>query len=152
MPGESKNANKISNNILCKLWEVANARKLDIYTHEVRLMVQKGKIYRYPDLVIAPEADDTDTHAITQPVIIVEVLSDGTAAVDRGEKLKQYRKIDTLQHYLIIAQDEKAIDMYSRDNKRWILESFDEEVNIIPLKALGCDIAIDAIYQKVKFS
>ena len=152
MPGESKNANKINFNCASKLHELLETRRLEIFQHDVRLIVEAGRIYRYPGLVVAPEADDEDSHAVTQPVLIIEVVSESTASEDRGPKLREYCSLPTLQHYLIVAQDKMDVEMYSRqESGGWLLEFFLEENAVIKMRALSVNIPLKDIYRKVKF-
>jgi Uma2 family endonuclease len=74
MPGESKKANKIAQKIVRLLEDKINSKVFDIFNHYVRLMLENNR-YRYPDIIVAPTIDDEDSHAITQPVLIVEVFS-----------------------------------------------------------------------------
>lgn len=87
MAGESKNVNKNVGNCFKQL-SVLTEKGFDVYFHDVRTMVEEGGIYRYPDLVVAPETDDEDSHLVKQAVIIIEVLSDSTEKEDRGPKLR----------------------------------------------------------------
>lgn len=148
---ESKDANKIALNIFSLLQSVLEAQGYEIFLHDVRTMVKESEIYRYPDLVVAPETDNSDTHAITQPVLIVEVISEGTANTDRGEKLQEYCSLPTLQYYLIIEQKQKLIEMYSKEDNQWVLRFFDEKTPSVFLTQFNISLTIDGIYKKVKF-
>jgi Uma2 family endonuclease len=150
MPGESKNANKIAGNCYKQLIPLEE-KGFDIYIHNVRTMVEEKGIYRYPDVVVASESDDEDTHNVTQPVMIIEVLSESTAREDRGAKLREYTQLPTLQHYLILAQDQKSAEMYTRRDEEWIVQFFDEKNDPIMLSAFGIELSLKAIYKKVKF-
>ncbi|MCF8244219.1 MAG: Uma2 family endonuclease [Saprospiraceae bacterium] len=154
MAGESKNANKITNNCLKLLAEPLEKRKLELFTHDVRLIVKQDGIYRYPDLAVAPESDDEDTHAITQPVMIVEVISSSTAGIDRGPKIREYCSMPTLQHYLILEQTQVAAELYSRqgNEKEWRFTIFSGPEDVIELPALGVSFTLGELYQKVKLS
>ena len=77
------------------------------------------------------------------PCFIVEVLSESTEAVDRGEKLNPYRLIPTLQTYVLISQDEMRAEVYSRlDEHYWRYEVV--EPGGTP--CLGLEIGLDEIY------
>jgi len=151
MSGESKDANRIALNIFAVWNPILYPQGFDIFLHDVKTRVYESGIYRYPDLVVAPIADDEDTHVVTQPVVIVEVISDGTAGVDRGEKLREYCNIPTLQYYLIIEQDQTLIEMYTRQDDQWIVEFFDASNDHIQLEKLGVDLSLETIYHRIKF-
>ena len=150
MTGESKKANKIATNCLRMQADQLDDKGWEVFVHDIRLMVEDGALYRYPDLVIAQETDDKDSHAITQPVLIIEVLSDSTADKDRGPKLREYTQISTLHYYLLISQDEKLVEVYSRKDEQWILEFFDEPAAQIPIPFFNISLEMEKIYHKVK--
>ena len=71
----------------------------------------------YPDLsVVCGEAEfaDAQKDVILNPILIVEVSSESTAAYDRGKKFLSYQQIDSLQEYLLVSQDEILVEGYAR--------------------------------------
>jgi Uma2 family endonuclease len=153
MPGEAKNANRIARNILLNWNAKLENQGFEIFTHDVKAEVIHRNIYRYPDLVVAPESDDDDKYIIKQPVIMVEVASDGSWKTDTGLKLKEYTALSTLKYYFIVSQEEMFIQMCVRDedNKRWTFEFFEEENEVINIPAFNLTISLSDIYNKVKF-
>ena len=122
-PGESKIANEIAGNIYFTLRTKLNEQLHKIYMHDVRLIVREGHTYRYPDIMVAPASDQSDTHAVTQPVLIIEITSDQSVSIDRKDKLFEYKNIPSVQHYLIIDQSQYAVELYSREKEKMVLRS-----------------------------
>jgi len=151
MSGESKDANRIALNLNSLLESILEEMGFEIFLHDVRTMIKKETLYRYPDLVIAPESDDANTHAITKPILIAEVISEGTANTDRGEKLQEYCNLPSLQYYLIIEQKQKLIELYSRKNNQWVLTFYDTKNNQLKLEHFNVSLPIEKIYKRVKF-
>lgn len=151
MSGESKIANWIAGNCYNFLRNTLNEDLFETYNHEVRLMVD-GRLYRYPDVVVIPVTDDGDLYAMTQPILIIEVLSDSTENVDRGEKLHQYSQLPSLQHYLLVSQDKPLVQRYSRQDGSWALDFYDTLDETITISALNVELSLKTIYKKVKFS
>ena len=149
--GQSKCANEIVNNFYFQFRLQLQGKHLEIYTHDVRLMLEKSAHYRYPDLVVAPSADDEDTHAVIMPVALVEVLSESTSSADRGAKLKAYLKMPTLQYYLIIEQNELGVEVYTREENDWRYSFFTAPNDEVKLPALGATISLSNIYEGVSF-
>ncbi|MBD0255941.1 MAG: Uma2 family endonuclease [Cytophagales bacterium] len=114
MSGESRLNNKILRNCDHALYPQLSGTDCEIYTHAVRLIVKEGRIYRYPDLVITC-AEETDSHAVTQPCLIIEVLSTSTEQTDRNQKLKEYTSLPSLDYYLLVSTDEAVVECYSRE-------------------------------------
>lgn len=96
----------------------------------------------------APGADTAKRH----PVLIVEVLSESTAAYDRGLKFEQYRTIDTLREYLLVEQDRRHVDLFRRDaDGRWLLIAGDSQADVV-LESVGQTLSVAAIYEDVEFA
>ena len=90
--------------------------------------------------------------AIANPVVLVEVLSKSTEAYDRGEKSAHYRRIESLQEYLLIAQGTVRVERYRRaGNNEWVLSEFTDKGSMLELASLGIEIPISAIYDGVEF-
>lgn len=151
MPGESKIANKITGNCYFYLRNLLENKGHDIFIEDVRLMVN-DQIYRYPDLVVASEADNQDTHAITQPSLVIEVLSDSTQETDKTDKLREYCSIPSLQYYLLIEQNKYLVECYGRrQGKQWIYEIYESLEETIELPFFEAKIELKEIYQKILF-
>ena len=149
MSGESKIANKIAYLLGVFLFPIITKKALEVYSHSVKVRLSDGRRYRYPDFMVAPVADDEFSHLVTQPILIMEVLSNSTANVDKTNKLREYRELETLQHYLIVDQDEKYVEMYSKTGDKWLFEMFDENNKIIELSALETKISLDDLYNGI---
>jgi Uma2 family endonuclease len=145
MPGESKKANEIAGNIYVSLRNSFKKRALKVYNHDVRLMLENNR-YRYPDIVVAPTIDDEDSHAITQPVLIVEVFSENSVKTDTVDKLREYSILPTLQYYLIVSQEEPFVEIYAKNSDKWEFSYFTDLQESIELTALDASILMGDIF------
>lgn len=151
MPGESKIANKIVVNCTVALHNKLSSKGYDIFVEDVRLMVN-ADTYRYPDLIVAPETDNSDTHAIQKPTLIIEVLSESTRQTDHVEKLSEYSNLPSLQYYLLIEQSKYVVYCYSRSNaKQWTYQMFDDLNEVIDLAFFEIQLGLKEIYEKINF-
>ncbi len=99
-----------------------------------------------------PEYFNNRTDTITNPQVIVEVLSKSTKGYDREEKFKAYRTIATEEEYLLTDQTRILVEQYSKTGKkRWELREYDEEDLAIALTSVPFEISLQDIYNKVKF-
>ena len=89
MPGEKKIANKLAGRLYTLLLKLLNEKVFDVYIHDIRLGTQRGKRYRYPDIMVVPVIDDEDEYTVHQAVLVAEVLSPSTEKTDRNDKLKE---------------------------------------------------------------
>jgi Uma2 family endonuclease len=119
------------------------------YSSDVRVRIPDTGLSTYPDLsiVCGPlETAPDDKDAITNPVVLVEVLSDSTEAYDRGAKWAHYRRIPSLREYVLVSQAEPRIEVFRRTEAgRWeLLEARPGET--IELESLGAQLDVAAVY------
>jgi Uma2 family endonuclease len=152
MPGESKQANLIANNILVEWQKPLKQKGYRTYLRDVKTQVKVKDIYRYPDLVVAPKTDDSDDYVIKKPEFIAEVASENSMQRDSVVKLREYSNLPSLQYYLIISQDEMLVQFYSRTDKNWSFEIFDSPNETINCPTFNLKITLAEIYDDVVFA
>lgn len=149
MSGTSFNHSRICSNIEAAIRNCLAAKGCEVFRESVRTVSPNRKFAGYPDLmvvcgkVLAPLDGE---RAVLNPCTIIEVLSETTADYDRGTKFAMYRLIPSLTEYLLIAQDEPAVEVYRKREDEWPLRApvTDGEIEIA-----GCTIRIADIYQNV---
>jgi Uma2 family endonuclease len=109
----------------------------------------------YPDVLVncgPPEFADDKKRVVTNPRVIIEVLSPSTELFDQGRKFQEYKSIPTLEEYLLVAQDRPWIEQFTRQQDgKWleqVIEGIDEELAI---PALGCEMPLAEIFARVEF-
>jgi Uma2 family endonuclease len=115
---------------------------------EVRVRIRAADRATYPDLHVvctAVEADPDDAHAVVNPSVIVEVLSDSTADSDRGDKFAAYRRLRSLREYVLVSQHERRIDVYRRQETGWHLDDFGPGERL-ELTSIDVGLSIDDVY------
>jgi Uma2 family endonuclease len=115
----------------------------------------RDDIYTYPDLSIVcgePQFLDANRDTLLNPVVLVEVLSPSTAAYDRGKKFERYRRIPSLQEYVLLEQDRVHAEIFTRqDDNTWVLREFNDPGTTLPLRAIGVELPLSALYEGVDF-
>lgn len=93
---------------------------------DMKLHVQAMDAFYYPDVMVTCDgADKIAELYIEHPKLIIEVLSESTAAYDRGAKFAAYRNIDSLEEYVVVDIDRKGVESFRRqDDGRWLLRDF----------------------------
>jgi Uma2 family endonuclease len=114
-------------------------------------------MYSYPDiLVICGKPDFIDEHqdVISNPTVIIEVLSQSTESFDRGEKFHRYSSWNpTLKEYLLVTQNKPHVDHFIREAEgNWLLKVHVGLEAVIPLQSISCQIKLADIYDRVEFS
>jgi Uma2 family endonuclease len=104
-----------------------------------------------PDAMIVCSSPPGEDRYVTDPTVIVEVLSPSTESFDRGFKWLQYQTIPSLRHYLLVAQDRHLVEMFSRGrDDRWIYAAFrDDPTAEIRLDAVGVSLILAEVYEGV---
>lgn len=121
---------------------------------EIKLHIEAVNSFVYPDaMVICAElkASETDKNAVTNPILIVEVLSKSTANYDRGDKFYKYRQIPTLREYVLIEQEKAVVEVYSRQatSDLWRIMRVEGLAKKVVLTSIGVDIELGALYEGV---
>lgn len=155
MTGGSPQHNLIAANVISSLRPQLRGKSCRIYTSDQRLYVKATGLYTYADasIVCGPaQFAEVPASTITNPVVIIEVLSPSTENYDRGKKSRQYRQIESLRAYLLIAQDSAHVELYVRQEKnRWLLIESSEQDAVVSLDAIGCTMMVKDIYEDVEF-
>ncbi|MEH2360816.1 Uma2 family endonuclease [Nostoc sp.] len=155
MAGGTANHNRIAGNFYAVLNFAFRQQEYEVFNSDMRLWIHQKRIYTYPDVTVIvgePEFFNNRTNIITNPQVIVEVLSKSTKNCDRESKFQAYRTISTFQEYLLIDQTRIHIDQFSKTGKKqWTLREYDEEDDAIALATVPFEISLQDLYNKVKF-
>jgi len=120
-----------------------------VYSSDVRVRVSDTGLSTYPDVSVVCgqlETAPDDKDAITNPVVLVEVLSDTTEAYDRGAKAAHYRRTPSLREYVLVSQAEPLVEVFRRaESGRWeLLEARPGET--IEIASLGVRLDVGTVY------
>lgn len=113
---------------------------------DMKVHVEAANSFFYPDILVTCDPRDRTpeaSHVKRHPLLIVEVLSPSTEAYDRGNKFAAYRRLASLQEYVLVSLDERRIEVFRRDaTGHWVLYPFalDEELELSSI-AFRCPVA-----------
>jgi Uma2 family endonuclease len=149
LAGAAENHNRLAFNIGVALMPAVRAAGCRVVGSDQKL--QPGDhLYYYPDLQVLCDPTDDDPLVKRRPCVVVEVTSDSTEAIDRREKLLVYRGIQSLQLYLIVAQDHREVTIHFRDAAgTWQTRQAQAEETIRVACLPDAALTLDAIYQDV---
>jgi Uma2 family endonuclease len=117
---------------------------------KVRLTVERNEILYHPDVSVACGPQDLGKVFLTDPRLIVEVLSPSTARIDRHEKALNYREIETLEEYILVAQDKLEVTVFRR-SEEWCAQVMTLPDGSAELRSIGLTLPLDRIYEGVFF-
>ncbi|MEI6778051.1 MAG: Uma2 family endonuclease [Chloroflexales bacterium] len=157
MSGASESHNLIASNVNASLYTQLRGRGCRIYPSDMRVKVMKTGLFTYPDITIVcakPEFTDvTKRDTLINPTVIIEILSPSTERYDRGVKFQNYRTIETLKEYILIAQDKHHIEQYARhETHKWILTEAVGLDSSIVLDSIQCILSLADTYELVDFT
>ncbi|MFP5042811.1 Uma2 family endonuclease [Parasediminibacterium sp. JCM 36343] len=127
-----------------------------VVTSTQKVHVQTESFYCYPDIVVVCDPIETlEGHKdiITNPTLLIEILSPFTMDYDRGEKFRLYRNIPTLEEYICISSLQVSVEKYTRQNStQWLFEEYTSINDIVTIEKMGISLSLAGIYEKVDFS
>ncbi|MGB7441704.1 MAG: Uma2 family endonuclease [Coleofasciculaceae cyanobacterium] len=155
MAGGSTNHNRIAGNFYATLNFAFRTEDYEVFMSDVRLWIAQRRIYTYPDVMVVagePEYYENCTDTITNPRVIIEVLSPSTKKYDSSKKFEAYRTIPTFTEYLLIDQTRRYIEHFSKtDEKQWLFWDYGESDETVKLASVSFQISLADIYNKVTF-
>lgn len=151
MAGASDRHNRIAGNFFVRLSLHLDGSECEPFMSDMKVKVDPV-LYYYPDVVVTGDAPGGDAYFRTEPRLIIEVISPSTERVDRTEKLHAYRRIESLQEYVLVSQDATAVELHRRGaDDVWthiILTEPDEQLT---LASVGLTLSLSDVYRNVRF-
>lgn len=119
----------VAANVIALLSAQLRGRPCRVFTSDLRIRVLATGLGTYPDVTVVCGRLETDPadpqgNTVTNPLVLVEVLSPSTAEYDRGEKLSHYQRIPSLGEVVLIAHDERRLEVWRREGDHWTLDVF----------------------------
>jgi Uma2 family endonuclease len=150
MAGASPDHAAIAINVAVLLSAALRDKPCRVYGSDLRVRVEATGLATYPDLTVVCgsfEADPEDAGGNTgiNPTLLVEVLSPSTQDYDRGEKLEHYKRISSLREIVLVAHDERRLELWSRTDAGWTLDVVRE--GSLRLRSLACSIELAEVYR-----
>ncbi len=155
MSGGSKEHGRIAGNIYFGLRQQMVSRGCEVFNSDIPVKTPSLPPYRYPDAsVVCGEAafeniDGIDT--LTNPTVIVEVLSPATERRDRNEKRVAYEAVPSVLDYLMLTQGAPHATRFSRQGDKWVRSDYGDLNASIVLDSIECVLTLSEIYATVKF-
>lgn len=154
MAGDSFKHGVIIGNLVIELGLALKKGPCTVVPNDLKVRVAPGGLYTYPDIVVACEKTefvDEREDTLLNPILLIEVLSKSTEAIDRVFKSAQYRQLASLKEYALVSQTEAHIEMYRRRPEGWELSDYVGLDATCLFESVGCDIGLADVYSKVTF-
>ena len=159
MAGGSPAHSLITTNLTIALGTRLRGGSCRAYNSELRVNVSSTGLYTYPDLTVVCEEPrfvrDEHLDTLVNPTVLVEVLSPSTEAYDRGAKFAHYQRLESLQEYVLVAQDQPRVERFARRPgaglSEWLFTVATGRDAHITFPALGVELPLAEIYEGVRF-
>jgi Uma2 family endonuclease len=151
--GGTRRHSLIGSNVLSEIRQLLKHRDCQVHGSDVRIHVEATGYQAYPDVSVAcPPIEGFSEDVISNPILLVEVLSPATADFDRSGKFWHYRQIPSLKEYLVFWQDEARAEQRTRNSEGlWLLRDVVGIEAVIQLASLDSPLAMKDVYDKVDF-
>jgi len=155
MAGANRRHSLITSNLVSFLRPGVRPFGCEVHGSDMRIKVSSTGLYTYPDVSIAcgnVQFEDENEDILLNPTVIFEVLSKSTERRDRGWKFMQYRKITSLQEYVLIAQDRPYIEHFARPpGGRFQLDEVEGLEAVLCLSTAPMQLPLQEVYLDVTF-
>ncbi len=154
MAGASWKHSQISGNLFRIIGNAIEDKPCHVAMGDLKVWLEERDYYTYPDIMVIcgePEFVGERTDMVTNPVVIIEVLSKSTAEYDRSDKLHASFTLASLQEYVLIDQYRMKVEYFRRKDQLWELRVFTKAEESLGLKSIGVDIPLSQIYRQVKW-
>jgi Uma2 family endonuclease len=150
MAGASIRHNVITGNLFAELRAHLKGTPCRALIEGVKLRLRKEQSYFYPDVMVTCENRlqelDSEQQIVEEPLIVIEILSPSTEAVDRREKLRAYRTLPSLKEYLLVGQEQALVEVYRRRGDiGWDIITY-EPGDIVEIASLELKLSMTDIY------
>ncbi len=151
MAGGSREHNTLAGNLFVSLRSHLRGKSCQVFFADVKVRLQIGDedIFYYPDVMVTCDPRDTDRYSSRFPKVVIEVLSPETERTDRREKFLSYTRLDSLEEYILVAQDKMEVTVFRR-NGHWKPELLNNGEQQLRLASLDFVLPLSIIYEGVK--
>lgn len=133
-------------NVGSALINVLEDRRCLVLSSDAKVHVPLTRGFVYPDVsVVCGDTHTFDDHhdVLLDPILVVEVLSESTERFDRGDKLAGYRSIPSLVDYVLVSQEDRRVEVYTRQSTGG--QTYEDGDVVLP--SLGSTVSLGAIYR-----
>lgn len=147
MVGTRDDHNTVALNIASLLRDHLRGGPCKAYISDMKVRVEAADAFYYPDVFVTCDPRDTEPYFKRYPSLIVEVLSPSTEGVDRREKLRNYRMLETLKEYVLVGLEERKIEIFRRElTGEWGADTLTED-DPVELKSVGLSLSFAEVYE-----
>lgn len=146
---------QIVSNMVSEVNFFLREKDCQVFPSDLKVHNEANSLFTYPDIsIVCGELQKWQgrNDTITNPVVIIEVLSESTQLYDRGQKFKLYRSIPSLKEYLLISSIEYMVEQYTKQaDDVWSFRELTNPEDRMSIESIGFSCAIKELYRNVSF-
>lgn len=150
MSGGTPEHARLTFRVAAALDRLVDPARCRVFSSDLKVRVQATGLATYPDVAVvcgAVELDREDALAVVNPKVLVEVLSPSTEAYDRGEKWSHFRRIASLEVYVLVSPSPQRLECYERQADGTWVHRVADRGETLPLSCLGGTLAVDPLFE-----
>ena len=150
MSGGTRRHSRLAVNWIGELQLKLHGRGCSVFNSDLRIRTQSSGSYVYPDVSVVcgqpqtHESDDDDI--LTDPIVVIEVLSPSTADYDRGKKFELYREIPSLQDYILVHTGSVHVEQFTRQPGSWLFREYHGAESSVSIASINCTVLLGDVY------
>lgn len=147
--------NEISANITAAIKNAVRQKKTvyRVFSNNQKIYLPELNIGYYPDALVVcekPEYWDDEQLLLTNPLLIVEVLSKSTRNFDHNNKFSHYKTLPSFAEYVLIEQTHCQVETWFREAPDlWRTTTVKDPAGVLPLRSIGCELSMADIYEHI---
>lgn len=153
MTGGTPNHNEICLNLATTLKTRLRGQNAKVYMTDLRLWIPSYQVYTYPDIMVIkgqPILVENRQDTITNPSLIIEVLSKSTKNYDQGDKFDYYCSLATFQEYILVDQYQYHVKHYTKQtDQQWLITTYHSQNDSFSLISFNCEVKLREIYDEI---
>ncbi|MEM6297709.1 MAG: Uma2 family endonuclease, partial [Bacteroidota bacterium] len=141
---------RIVSNLVFALYDELGNEEYGLFANSPKVYINLKGTYRLPDVTVAPapDAQEYEEDCLTNPIVVIEVLSPSNAGKEFEEKLWEYKSVESIQEYWLIHQDKvRAMQFVRRSAKEWLQRDYDLEDTNLVFPSLDIALETSKVYQ-----
>lgn len=149
MAGGTPEHARLAAAVVLSLGRELEGKRCAVFSEALRVRSTVTGFAGYPDVTVVCgelDRDPESPNTVTNPTVVVEILSPSTADYDRGEKLREYQSMPSVVHVVHVAHDTRQIDVWSRTAGEWKVARYSTGQRA-ELSAVACTLDVDAVFR-----
>lgn len=155
MAGAGLNHNVIAGNCIADINHFLRGKDCIVTPGDLRIQIESLNLFTYPDISIIcgkPEFYQNRKDSVTNPVVLIEVISPSTDDYDHNKKFAFYRLIPSLQEYILISSTDIHVEIYRKQSTfKWEFTEYRTAAELFTIESVGLTLQVADLYRNVTF-